>query len=330
MNGTCSTTGPSQDNRIKPDFINLVDCVRTTCSDHDACYTLAPIYFFSGTSAATPITCAYFGLLFQMWHEQVFPGFGGGASVFASRPHAATAKAMMINTAYRYPFADEWPGGPDFSRDNQGWGIVDVAALYDVRNNILIVNETDLLTPYATKSYNFTVSAGDPALRVTLVYTDPPGAPCATSPTVNDLSLEVISPTGAVYWGNHRLTTSNWSTPDATPLVRTPDIEWDRKNTVENVLVDAPLPGTWTITVIADLIAQDGHVETPEVDADFALVVSAAPRPRGRCCDFESQTCTYTTAAECAALEGTWSSERTCADYCIEDPAPNIVVPDEE
>ena len=30
----------------------------------------------------------------------------------------------------------------------------------------------------------------------------------------------------------------------------------------------------WTVEVIASEINEDSHVETPEVDADFALVVS--------------------------------------------------------
>lgn len=326
---TCASTGPAPSQRIKPDLIGLADCIFTPHNFSDIAYT--PVNDqFRGTSAATPITWGYFGLLFQMWHEQVFPGFGGGASVFSDRPHAATAKAILINTAYRYPLFDEWGGGPDFTRYNQGWGIVDIAALYQIRSNIFIVNESDLLVMYGTKSYNFTVASGDPALRATLVYTDPPGSPCSINPTVNDLSLKVVSPSGAVYWGNHRLNTSNWSTPDATPGTRTNGVEWDPFNTVENVFVKDPQPGSWTVTVIADLIVQDGHVETPETDADFALVVSSAPRPRGQCCRDEGASCEFTASDECAGAGDYWFSEHTCADFCIIDPAPNIVVPDDK
>lgn len=303
-NSGTASIGPASDGRIKPDLTHFSDCVLTTDNDGDLDYTP----FFGGTSAATPITCGYFGLLFQMWHEQVFPGFGGGASVFASRPHAATAKAMMINTAYRYPLNLDNNLLPYCSRFTQGWGMVDIAALHAVRNNILIINETDLLTEYATKSYSFFVATGHPALRVTMVYSDPPGSPCSPTHTVNDLSLKVVSPFGAVYWGNHRLTTSNWSTPDTTPLVRTPGVEWDQKNTVENVFVFDPQPGTWAVTVIADGINQDGHVETPAMDADYALVISSGPRPRGQCCTDEGTTCSYTTPAECSVLAGYWYS----------------------
>ena len=45
-------------------------------------------------------------------------------------------------------------------------------------------------------------------------------------------------------------------------------------DTVENVLVQAPAAGTWTVEVIATAVNVDGHVETAATDADYALVVS--------------------------------------------------------
>ena len=51
-------------------------------------------------------------------------------------------------------------------------------------------------------------------------------------------------------------------------------------DTVENVFVQNPEPGDWVIEIHADEINQDGHVETPEIDADYALVVSGVePAP---------------------------------------------------
>jgi hypothetical protein len=45
------------------------------------------------------------------------------------------------------------------------------------------------------------------------------------------------------------------------------------------VLLPAPESGLWTVTVTASELNQDNHVETPGVDADFALVVSGADEP---------------------------------------------------
>ena len=75
----------------------------------------------------------------------------------------------------------------------------------------------------------------------------------------------MLSPSGVIYWGNRAMKRNNYTQPDGNP---------NHIDTVENVWVQDPEPGTWTVEVIAEEINEDGHVETPEVDADFALVVS--------------------------------------------------------
>ncbi|MEK7780798.1 MAG: S8 family serine peptidase, partial [Verrucomicrobiota bacterium] len=107
----CASYGPAPGGRVKPDLVHMIDCVWTTW--------LPWLYDdFGGTSAATPITCGYAGLVFQMWHEGVFKVWNGSTSVptgtpngtvFSDRPHATTVKAMLINTAYRYPLVTEPP-----------------------------------------------------------------------------------------------------------------------------------------------------------------------------------------------------------------------------
>ncbi len=337
-NNYCASRGPAPAGRVKPDLTHFADCVRT------ASYVGPPFYDnFLGTSAATPITCGYAGLVFQMWHEGVFNVWngmtsvptGGGASVFDDRPHATTVKAMLINTAYRYPLVTEPPHyRPNFTRDNMGWGMVDVAALYEQRNNMFIVNETDLLKNLKTKTYTYNVPSGSPALRVTMVYADPPGIENSTDNLVNDVSVKVTSPSGAVYWGNWGLVdclgcadhydipyVGNWSLVDPDPVLP----KKDHVNNVENVFVKDPQPGNWTITVIADAVIQDGHVETGGKDVDYALVVSSGDRPRGRCCDTVcgpppgyaySCECSWTPRSECTGPGAVWTSDATCADDC--------------
>jgi hypothetical protein len=128
----------------------------------------------------------------------------------------------------------------------------------------VLVNETDLVTTGQTRKYTVT-SNGQTPLRATLAYTDPAGSPTAAKATVNDLSLKVTAPNGTVYWGNNGLLAGNWST--AGGVANTVD-------TVENVFVQAPAAGTWTVEVVATAVNVDGHVETAATDADYALVVS--------------------------------------------------------
>jgi len=100
-----------------------------------------------------------------------------------------------------------------------------------------------------------------------MVFADPPGLPSAAEARINDLTLKVTSPSAAVYWGNYGLLDGNWSVTGGSA---------NTVDTVENVFIQNPEPGLWTIEVIASEVVEDGHVETPELDADFALVVSGA------------------------------------------------------
>ena len=249
-------SGPAPDGRIKPDFVHFYDNVLTTAPN-------GGYVIFGGTSAATAITAGHFGLFFAMWADGLFGNsVDAGGTVFENRPHAATAKAMLINTASQYAFSGS---GHDLTRMHQGWGLADLRQLYQQRERMLIVNETDLLQNLDVMQYPVEVQVGEEALRATLVYSDPMGLPASSINRVNDLTLEVISPSGTVFWGDNGLLEGNWSTPGGNP---------NTIDTVENVFVQNPEAGTWIIEVHADEINADGHLETAEIDADFALVVS--------------------------------------------------------
>ena len=258
-----ASIGPAADGRIKPEISNYYDRIDTTTSTSDTAYTTS----FGGTSGATPITCGNAGLLFQMWADGVFDGAPGkGRDVFTSRPHAATAKALLINTANQFTFTGTTH---DQTRTHQGWGTASVRNLYDRAKAggwklPVLVNETDLLATGQSRKYTV-ASNGQTPLRATLAYTDPAGSPTAAKATVNDLTLKVTAPNGTVYWGNNGLLAGNWSTSGG--VANTVD-------TVENVLVQTPAAGNWTVEVIATSVNVDGHVETAATDADYALVVS--------------------------------------------------------
>ncbi|MCH7872979.1 MAG: S8 family serine peptidase [Planctomycetes bacterium] len=247
------SSGPAQDGRIKPDLAHFYDSIFTTTTNG---YTPS----FGGTSGATPITAGLSGLFFQMWHEGVFPGHGGGTSVFDSRAKMATAKAMLINSAFKYSLSQ---GG--LGRINQGWGMISLRKMYNHRDLMFIVDETDLLAPLGVNCYEVEVAAGENQLAVTMVYTDPMGPTSSTQHRINDLSLRVTSPGGVSYWGNNGLMTSNLSAPGGSS---------NTKDTVENVFVQNPEAGMWTVEVLGDEIIEDSHPETPELDADYALVVA--------------------------------------------------------
>jgi len=250
--------GPADDDRIKPDLAFFYDSILSAHNGNDSAYTS-----FGGTSSATPQTAGYFGLLFQMWHEGEWAGHGGAATVFDSRPKMITAKALMVNHAHRY----DWNSGganADLDRFKQGWGTADAANLYDDAGATAVIDETEVLQQGGTYTRNLMVEAGTEELRATMSYVDPMGTPGAKVHRINDVTLKVTSPTAVVYWGNNGLTATNESTSGGVS---------NTIDTVENVFITNPEAGDWTIEVIADEVVQDAHLETGEVDVDFALVV---------------------------------------------------------
>jgi len=225
--------GPAEDGRIKPDLSHFYDATWTTTSGDG-------YGNFGGTSGATPITAGISGILYQMWADNIWDNGPTGASIFERRPHPATMKALLINTAEQHAFSGT---GDDMARVNQGWGMANAQQAYDRATLTKVIDESSPLIQGESDSYLAVVLAGQPLLKVTLVYTDWPGAPLSTVNRVNDLSLQVIDPGGTIYWGNNGLTDGIWSTAGGSS---------DTLNNVENVFIENPIEGTWEIRIMAE------------------------------------------------------------------------------
>ncbi len=255
-----ASTGPAADGRMKPELCFYYDSIFCPTNTSDTAYTTG----FSGTSAATPMSAGCFGLFYQMWGDGIFGNTCLGATVFDNRAHSSTARAMVINQAMTYPNTQN-----DIERRIQGWGLPNVQNIYDVRNSTFVVDESDLLQNMQSKTYRLYVAPGTPSFKATLDYTDYWAAPNANPTRVNTLTLHVTDPTGIGYYGNNGML----ATTDA-PNVTAAGGGADTRNTLQNVWINNPQPGVWTVTVSADALVQDGHTETTEMDADFGLVVS--------------------------------------------------------
>lgn len=259
------STGPAEDGRIKPDLAYWYDDIYTTDLDPGGYSTGVYTPTFGGTSAATPITAGVGGLILQMWADNVLNNNPQGSTVFEKRPHASTTKALMINTAEQYPFSG---ATHDLTRMHQGWGLPSAKQFFGRASLINVVDEEQLLQEFDVHTYTATVPPGQSEFKVTLVYTDRAGTTSSTLDRINDVSVKVTDPGGATfYWGNYGLDVGLWSVPGGVA---------DAKNTVENVFVQNPAAGAWTIEISADDLNQDEHSETPEVDQDYALVVYGA------------------------------------------------------
>ena len=258
--------GPARDGRIKPDMTAFYDNIYVAGHQNDQGYSAT----FGGTSGATPIVAGHCGLFFEMWHEGVFGNDPTGSTVFESRPHSTTAKAVMINTATPFEFSGL---NHDFARVHQGWGRPDLTRLYQRRKRMLVINESDVLANLESTLYEVQVSNTNESLRATLCYMDVAGTTSSTQHRVNDLTLRVTDPSGNLYWGNNGLMDGTVSVSGGAP---------NTVDTVENVFIENPELGLWRVEVIASEVNADTHLETPEIDADYALVVSGIDCAGGR------------------------------------------------
>jgi subtilisin family serine protease len=253
--GFAGSIGPASDNRIKPDFANFYDSVFTTTTGGN--YTQ-----FSGTSAATPIVAGHVGLFFQMWHNNVWGNDPLGTTVFESRPSSRLARAALINTANQWTFSG---ANHDLTRTHQGWGAPDMAKLYDTRFSTFFVDETHVLDNLEVQTFLLDVQPGTPELKATLVYRDPKAVNFSGVHRINNLSLRVTAPNATIFWGNNGLRTGNWSTSGGTE---------NNLDVIENVFVQNPASGTWTVEVLGSDINTDVVPSEPGNNADFALWVT--------------------------------------------------------
>ena len=261
-----ASIGPAADGRIKPDLAYWYDAIYTTTTGSG--YTSG----FNGTSAATPITAGIGGLFFQMWADNILGNDPPGSTAFEKRPHASTMKALMINTAEQYPFTGT---ADDRTRMHQGWGLPSAKRFYDRAPLMRVVNEENPLQELDVHTYTASVPPGQTELKVTMVYTDRAGTTSSALHRINDVTLKVTDPFGTTtWWGNVGLDVGVWSVAGGAA---------DTKNNVENVFIQNPAAGDWTIEVSADDLNLDQHSETPEVDQDYALVVSGVDNLSSGC-----------------------------------------------
>jgi len=268
-----TSMGPATDGRIKPDMCAYYDLIHTT--NGSTTYTTG----FGGTSGATPMVAGHLGLVIEMFTDGLF---GHAAAPnwqnrFPFKPHFSTAKALLINTARQYDPAVNGAGAT--SRFRQGWGFPALQDLYDLRDNLLAVDELDVLQQGQTRTYWVHVKPNTPWFKTTMVYADlAAAAPFANPHRVNDLNLRLSSPVNVVYHGNNGL----GNNAGVVGLVSTPGGAPNGVDTVENVYLRTPTYGIWQIDVSAPLVAIDQHVETGTTDADFALVSSGIGGGRDR------------------------------------------------
>lgn len=246
-----SSRGPAVDGRILPTIAAPGETIASTrrVAGASSCGTAIAgtggLYSnCSGTSMAAPSVSGSAALLVQKWR----------AANAGATPSPAMVKAMLVNGAVDID-------STRIPNNNQGWGRVRLPSSLGIGTNAYYVDQTAVLDATgAVREYVVGVVDTTKPLRVTLAWTDAPGAVNANPALVNNLDLEVVD--GAnTYRGN--VFTNGASVTGGTA---------DAKNNVENVYINAP-GGAVTIRVRGTAIVGDGvPANATPLDQDFALV----------------------------------------------------------
>lgn len=261
-----SSTGPTNDGRIKPDISAIGTNVFMATSYGDKAYG-----FNGGTSFAAPIVTGSLGLLQEFYSRRNQGQF----------MRAATLRALVIGTAEEAGDA----AGPDYK---MGWGILNTLAaanaIADDLKRSLILEET--LAEGQGFEKKVTARGGEP-LRVTIAWADAASDKLTsldevndrTAMLVNDLDLRIIAPDGVTLLPWH-LDVNN----PAAPATRADN----NVDNVEQVVVDNPIAGgQYTIRIthkgqlLTSQIEEEGgdgdayHVSLVPVESqDFSLVAT--------------------------------------------------------
>lgn len=238
--GTISSggQGPTFDGRRKPEIFapgsNTVSASSgTTCSTTGA----------SGTSMACPAVSGA-GLLVRQYFTDGFYPSGAATPSDSLVPSGALIRATLLNATV------DMTGISGYPTNREGWGrlLLDNTLYFPGEARKLRVtdvrNAQGLTTGQQFEQQIVCNSSATP-LRITLVWTGPAATVGAANPVINNLDLEVVSPTESLFRGN--VFTSGQSTVGGSA---------DLKNNVEQFILNAPAAGTYTVRVKGTTVNQ--------------------------------------------------------------------------
>ena len=234
---------------------------------------VGPFYRYeAGTSMAAPAISGMLALMQEFYEQRM-----------GRTNSPALMKALLINGARSASL--QYDLKVLQSRNDQGWGLANLPTSLPSNTNAIAPgapqsfifvdqNATNALATgqSQTRSVVLTNPGIGRPLRVTLVWTDPPGNPSVGVKLVNDLDLVVTNlDTGEVFHGNDILG-GDFNSPTDTNSVPT----IDSVNNVENVFLAPPLSTNYSVTVIGHRVNVNAvTAQTNGISQDYALVISS-------------------------------------------------------
>jgi hypothetical protein len=219
-----SSRGPAHDGRIKPDLAAKGSTVWSTVDENDYDHK-------SGTSMACPGVAGTLASLYHAYRD-IYNG---------EDPTGGLAKGILLNTA-----EDLGNPGPDFKF---GWGRINarraVEVMEDGRFDSAVLNQGDVVT------LPIDVPSGTAQVRVMVYWTDYEATINTTWALVNNLDMTLTDPSSTT-WLPWKL--SHYPHPDSLDMPAFRGV--DDRNNMEQVTLDNPAAGTYTVEILGTSVPQ--------------------------------------------------------------------------
>lgn len=224
---TFSSKGPVRDGRLKPEVMSMGQFEASTWTNNLYSYN-------NGTSMAAPGVAGGLALLIQRYRQ-----LHGGAN-----PKNSLMKALLCNGAN-----DRGNAGADFS---YGFGQMNL-----LRSLVMLESSTyfsSSLTNGASNTHSVNIPPNTALLKVLLYWQDPPAAVMAARTLVNDIDLQVITPSA---------TTVLPSLLDTIPanVNTTAGTGGDHINNIEQIVISNPAAGNYNLKAIGTAVTQGSPQE---------------------------------------------------------------------